>query len=153
MLTRTPLSAQARTTRRKSLWRAREKATITRSTRCLGDDRVEVAQGADHRQRGTLVAVVARLAVVEVADEVDAVLGVAGDLGGHGVADLAGADDEHPLLERRPRPDGRRARSSGRAGREDGDGPEGDQRDDGRLSPEREHQGDEQQPARGRSAR
>ena len=33
MLTRTPLSAQARTTRRKSLWRAREKATITRSMR------------------------------------------------------------------------------------------------------------------------
>ena len=33
MLTRTPLSEQARTTRRKSLWRAREKATITRSMR------------------------------------------------------------------------------------------------------------------------
>ncbi len=33
MLTLTPLSAQARTMCRKSLWRAREKATITRSTR------------------------------------------------------------------------------------------------------------------------
>ena len=33
MLTLTPLSAQARTMRRKSLWRAREKATMTRSTR------------------------------------------------------------------------------------------------------------------------
>ena len=32
MFTFTPLSAQARTMRRKSLWRAREKATMTRST-------------------------------------------------------------------------------------------------------------------------
>ena len=115
-----------------------------------GDDRVEVAQGADHRQRRTLVAVVPRLAVVEEADEVDAVLGVAGDLGGHGVADLAGADDEHPLLERRPRPDGDPADPAGDRHDEDGDGPEGDQRDDRRLVAEREHQDDEQHPARGR---
>ena len=54
---------------------------------------------------GTAVAVAPRLAVVEEADELDAVLRVRGDLGGQRVADLAGADDEHALLERPPRPD------------------------------------------------
>ena len=150
MLTLTPLSAQARTMRRKSLWRARENATITRSMRSSADDRVEVVQGADHRQRRTLVAVVPRLAVVEEPDEVDAVLGVAGDLGGHGVADLAGADDDHALLERGPRPDRRPADPARRAGRQDRHDPVGDQRDDRRLGPEREHEDDEQHPARRR---
>ena len=112
-------------------------------------DRVEVAQGADHRQRGTLVAVVPRLAVVEEPDEVDAVLGVAGDLGGHGVADLAGPDDQHPLLERGPRPDRDPADPAGQRDHQDRDEPVGDQGRDRRLGPKLEHEHDEEHPAGG----
>ena len=99
----------------------------------LRHDRVEVAQGADHRQRRAHVAVVPRLAVVEEADEVDAVLGVAGDLGGHGVADLAGPDDQHPLLERGPRPDRDPADPAGQRDHQDRDEPVGDEGCDRRL--------------------
>ena len=54
---------------------------------------------------GAAVAVAPRLAVVEKADQLHAVLRVLADLRGQGVPHLAGADDQHALLERRPRPD------------------------------------------------
>ncbi len=95
---------------------------------------------------------VPRLAVVEEADEVDAVLGMLGDLVGQRVTDLAGADDEHALLERRSAPTRRRRvthRASGH--QDDGDGPEGDERvATGARGATHEHEDDEQRPARRR---
>ena len=84
------------------MWRAREKATMTRSTllarrRCASRSSSAPITGTAGRpwplRRGSPSS--------RKPDELDAVLGVLGDLGGQRVADLAGADDQHPLLERR----------------------------------------------------
>ena len=99
---------------------------------------------------GPAVAVAPRFTVVQEADEVDAVLGVPGDLGGQRVTHLPGADDEHALVERAPRPDGHAARPSAPAGRGPRRRPERDQHGDRRVGAEGEHQDDEQQPARRR---
>ena len=113
------------------------------------DDRVQVVQSADHRHIGYATAVATRLPVVQEPDELDAVLRVRVDLGRQRVADLPCADDEHPLLERRPGPHCGSAEPAQRRNEQDRDEPEGDERGHRRPIIQRQHERDEQHPAGG----
>ena len=113
----------------------------------LGDDAMEVAQGADDGHVHVAVAVAPRLPVVEEADQLHAVLGVLADLGRQGVPHLAGADDEHALLEGRARPHRDPAQPARRRHEDDGQHPEGDERRHRRARARDEDHGDQHQPS------
>ena len=118
-----------------------------------GHDRLEVGERAQDACGRSGVSVSERLAVVEVADELHAILRVLGDLGGDGVPHLTGADDEHALPERGAGPDEEPRHPSADRHQDYGEGPEGDEHRHRSLGSLDQHGDDEQHPARGRQGR